>query len=75
MTKPVTGSLPCVAGVVLIGCVTAVASGQTVTEAEKLLFSPPKDFKVAFQSHRDNRLMAEWVLESQTVEDWTEMVR
>jgi len=46
-----------------------------VTEAEKLLFSPPKDFKVAFQSHRDNRLMAEWVLESQTVEDWTEMVR
>ena len=36
MTKPVTGSLPCVAGVVLIGCVTAVASGQTVTEAEKL---------------------------------------
>src|SRR4029077_1981200 len=36
MTKPVTGSLPCVAGVILIGCVAAVASGQTVTEAEKL---------------------------------------
>jgi len=61
-------------GVVLLGCVAAIASGQTPTGAENLLFSPPMDFKVGFQSNGENRLMTEWVPASQTVEDWTEMV-
>ena len=46
---------------ILIGSATAVASGQSLIDAENLLFSPPKDFKVGFQSNRDNRVMTEWV--------------
>lgn len=61
-------------GLVLAAGVTGIAAGQSKLEAENLLFSPPKYFKVGFQSNRDNRLMSEWVPENQTVEDWTEMI-
>ncbi len=59
---------------VLMGSAAAMASGQSLIDAENLLFSPPKEFKVGFQSSRDNRLMTEWVPLSETVEDWTQML-
>jgi hypothetical protein len=62
------------AAIALIGYSAAVALGQSLTDAENLLFSPPKDFKVGFQSNRDNRLMTEWVPAAETVEDWTRML-
>jgi hypothetical protein len=58
----------------LIGCTAAVAFGQSLLEAENLLFSPPNDFKIGFQSQHDNRLMTEWVPAGETVEDWTQML-
>jgi hypothetical protein len=62
------------AAVILIACTATVASGQSLIDAENLLFSPPKDFKVGFQSNRNNRLMTEWVPSAETVEDWTQML-
>lgn len=62
------------AGIVLSGYAAAVASAQSLIDAENLLFSPPKDFKIGFQSNRDNRLMTEWVPPAETVEDWTQML-
>src|SRR5277367_187410 len=59
---------------VLTGCGSAAASAQTSLEAENLLFSPPKDFKIGFQSSHDNRMMTEFVPASETVEDWTQML-
>jgi hypothetical protein len=59
---------------ILIACVSAIASGQSLIVAENLLFSPPRDFKIGFESDRDNRLMTEWVPAGQSVEDWTEML-
>ncbi len=58
----------------LIGCAAAIASAQPSIEAENLLFSPPKDFKIGFQSQRNNSLMTEWVPATETVEDWTQML-
>jgi hypothetical protein len=58
----------------IIGCMVTVAYGQSSLNAENLLFSPPKDFKVGFQANHDNRLMTEWVPSSETVEDWTQML-
>jgi hypothetical protein len=60
--------------IVLIGCSATVAYGQSLINAENLLFSPPKDFKIGFQSNRDNRLMTEWVPAAETAEDWTQML-
>lgn len=62
------------AAVILIGCAAAVTSGQSLIDAENLLFSPPKDFKIAFQTNRDNRLMTEWIPAAETVDDWTQML-
>ena len=61
-------------GPILVACAATIASGQSLLEAENLLFSPPKDFKIGFESNRDNRLMTEWVRAGQTVEDWSEML-
>jgi hypothetical protein len=61
-------------GLILVSCVAAIASGQSLIEAENLLFSPPKDFKIGFESTHDNRLLTEWVPAGQTVEDWAEML-
>ena len=58
----------------LVGCVASVALGQALIEAENLLFSPPKDFKVGFKSSHENSLMTEFVPAGQTVDDWAEMV-
>jgi hypothetical protein len=57
-----------------LGCAAGVAAGQALIDAENLLFAPPKDFKVGFQSNHDNRLMTEWVPAAETVEDWTQML-
>jgi hypothetical protein len=58
----------------ILFCCASAALGQSLLDAENLLFSPPKDFKVGFQSNRDNRLMTEWVPAAETVEDWTQML-
>lgn len=60
--------------VILAGCATALALSQSLTDAENLLFAPPKEFKIGFQSNRDNHLMTEWVPATETVEDWTQML-
>jgi hypothetical protein len=59
---------------ILIDCAFTGALGQSLIDAENLLFSPPKEFKVGYQSNRDNRLMTEWVPATETVEDWTQML-
>jgi hypothetical protein len=59
---------------ILIGFAATVAAGQSSTDAEHLLFSPPDDFKIGSQSDRDNRLMTEWIPAAETVEDWTQML-
>jgi hypothetical protein len=61
------------AAMLLIAC-TAVASAQSLINAENLLFSPPKDFKVGYQSSHDNRQITEWIPGSETVEVWTQML-
>jgi hypothetical protein len=60
------------AAMILIACSSA-ASAQTLI-AENLLFSPPKDFKVGYQSSHDNRQITEWVPATETVEDWTQIL-
>jgi hypothetical protein len=62
------------AAVILICCTVAVALGQSLIDAETLLFSPPKNFKIGFKSSHDNRLMTEWVPVAETVDDWTQML-
>ena len=62
------------AAITVFGFNASVAFGQSLIDAENLLFSPPKDFKIGFQSNRDNRLMTEWVPATETVEDWTQML-
>ncbi len=62
------------AAMMVIGCVVNIAFGQSSIEAENLLLSPPKTFKIGFQSNHDNRLMTEWVPAAETVESWTQMV-
>jgi hypothetical protein len=62
------------AAIILAACSSSTALGQSLIDAENLLFSPPKDFKVGFQSNRDNRLTTEFVPAAETVEDWTQML-
>jgi hypothetical protein len=62
------------AAVVLLGWSVAAAFGQSSIDSESLLVSPPKDFKIGFQSNRNNSSMTEWVPTSETVEDWTQML-
>ena len=59
---------------ILVGFMATAARGQSLVDAENLLFSPPSDFKIGFQSDRDNRLMTEWIPAAETVEDWTQML-
>jgi hypothetical protein len=61
------------AAMLLIAC-TTVTSAQSLINAENLLFSPPKDFKVGYQSSHDTRQITEWIPASETVEDWTQML-
>ena len=60
--------------IALAGCCSFPVFAQSLIDAESLLFSPPKDFKVGYQSERDNRLMTEFVPSGETVEDWTQML-
>jgi len=60
--------------IVLAGSACAAVLAQSLIDAENLLFSPPKDFKVGFQSSHDNRMMTEFVPAAETVEDWTQML-
>jgi hypothetical protein len=68
-----TEILKLAAAVLGAGAIT-LASGQSLLEAENLLFSPPKEFRIGYQSSRDNRSMTEWVPAAETVEDWTQML-
>jgi hypothetical protein len=61
------------AAMLLIACATA-ASAQSLINAENLLFSPPKDFKVGYQSSHDNRQITEWIPAAETVDNWTQML-
>ncbi len=58
----------------VMGFAIFAASGQSLIEAENLLFSPPKDFKIGFQWSHDNRSMTEFVPSSETVDDWSEIL-
>jgi len=62
------------AATILISCATVVAAAQSLIDAENLLFAPPKDFKIGYQSNHDNRMMTEWVPTAETVQDWTQML-
>jgi hypothetical protein len=59
---------------VLLGCCAGIACAQSSIDAENLLVSPPKDFKVGFQASHDNRTITEFVPTAETVEDWTQML-
>jgi hypothetical protein len=63
--KPVT---------LLLMSFAALASAQPSVEGENLLVSPPKDFKVGYQSSDGNRTLTEMVPTAETVEDWTQML-
>jgi hypothetical protein len=58
----------------LFGAAAAIASSQTLTAGENLVFSPPKNFAVGYTSSHDNRVMTEYVPDGQTVDDWTQLV-
>jgi hypothetical protein len=62
------------AALVLGASAFAAALGQSLLDAENLLFSPPKDFKLGYQSSHDNSLLTEWVPSAETVEHWTQML-
>jgi hypothetical protein len=53
---------------------TSATLAQSLINAENLLFSPPKDFKVGYQSSHDNRQITEWIPAPETVEDWSQML-
>lgn len=59
---------------VLVAWWVTTASGQSSLEAENLLVSPPRDFKIGYQSNRDRRSLTEFVPTGETVEDWTQML-
>jgi hypothetical protein len=61
------------AAILLLACATA-ASAQSLINAENLLFSPPKDFKVGYQASHDNRQITEWIPASESVENWSQML-
>jgi hypothetical protein len=58
----------------LAGWAATAANGQSLIENETLLFAPPKDFKVGFQSNHDRQLMTEWIPDGETVDEWTQML-
>lgn len=60
--------------VALIIASSAVLAQQPQLEAENLLFSPPKDFKIGWQKSQGQSLWTEWIPSGQTVEDWTDML-
>jgi hypothetical protein len=62
------------AAVIVAFSMVATASAEPLIEAENLVFSPPKGFKIGFESNRNNRLMTEWVGATETVEDWTQIL-
>jgi hypothetical protein len=51
-----------------------VASAQSLIQGENLMFSPPQDFKMGFQSQRGSYSITEFVPRSETVDDWTHML-
>ncbi len=57
--------------IALFGCGSAAVSAQQLMDAENLLFSPPKDFKVGYQSNRDNRLLTVQIYRGATVDSAT----
>ncbi len=68
-------------GLQLMACLGALAAGASVDRvlgaalrAENLLFSPPGEFKVGYQSSRDDRSLTEFVPVGESVQDWSEMV-
>jgi hypothetical protein len=57
-----------------LGLLAGAASGQPAPDTERLMFSPPKDFKIGFESHRGNSRMTEWVPVGETVDNWTQIL-
>jgi hypothetical protein len=53
---------------------SAGAAGEIPISAENLLFSPPKDFEVGYQSIYGNQSMTEMVPRGETVDNWTPML-
>jgi hypothetical protein len=62
--------------IVLLAVITALGLGTPARalENENLLVTMPKGYKVGFQNKTARELMSEMVPESETVENWTEMV-
>ncbi len=61
------------AAALLIGCGLAVAA-QPAVDAEKLIVSPPEDFKVGYDSRDADKSITEFVPAQESVEDWTRML-
>jgi hypothetical protein len=61
------------AAVLLFGAASP-ATSQSLLQAENLLFAPPPDFKVGYESNHNNRLLTEYVPAGETVDDWTQML-
>jgi hypothetical protein len=62
-----------IALLILLGC-SAGAAGEIPISAENLVFSPPKDFEVGYQSIHGSQSMTEMVPRGETVENWTQML-
>jgi hypothetical protein len=62
------------AATLLVGSVAAVATGQSLIDAENLLIGQPPGFKVGYQSGQDNRSITEYVPVAETVDEWTQML-
>jgi hypothetical protein len=59
---------------VLLVATSSPAPGQSLLQAENLLFAPPPGFKVGYQSSHDSRLITEYVPGGESVDDWTQML-
>jgi hypothetical protein len=58
------------AAALLVGNVAAVATGQSLIDAENLLIAQPPGFKVGYQSGHDNRSITEYVPVAETADEW-----
>jgi hypothetical protein len=58
----------------LILCLLLACAPALALENENLLVRIPQGYKQGFSTQKNNMLLSEFVPESQTVENWTEMV-
>ena len=64
----------CATLAVLLLTTASPVPGQSLLQAENLLFAAPSGFKVGYQANHDNRLITEYVPSGETVDDWTQML-